>query len=92
MRKALTYHTIKQNSQKTVRKILTKQSDRFKENIAQGTNVANNKPELTEKNVQEINPKNNQTELKENNAQTSNVGNFLTQLAENSAQGTSVTI
>ena len=93
MRKALTYHTIKQNSQKTVRKILTKQSDRTqRKNIAQGTNVANNQPELTEKNAQEINPKNNQTELKENNAQTSNVESNLTEFAENSAQGASVTI
>ena len=64
----------------------------LKENIAQGTNVANKNQNSQKKMRKGINPKNNQTELKENNAQTSNVGNFLKELAENSAQGTSVTI
>ena len=47
MRKELMYQIVKQNL----------------ENSAQGTNVANNQPELTEKSAQEINAENNQTEL-----------------------------
>ena len=62
----------------------------LKENIAQGTNVANNKPELTEENAQEINPKNNLTELKENSTQGSNVANNQTEITENYAQRTNV--
>ena len=47
MPNALTYQTIKHNSQKTVRKALhRKQSKELKEHSAQGTNVPKNLTEL----------------------------------------------